>query len=277
MSFVKKYIQYAKNRVKPVLTQGASEHIVSTYTSLRNDELEGGQRRTSPMTARTLETLIRLATAHAKSRLSSRVELKDAEVAEDIMRFALFKEVVQPERRKRRRVGVGADDAELSTDDEDEQSGSSRTKGKGKGAAVPEVEMDEAPGGEDDADLYTAPSGRGAASSAAAGASTAQGESQSSVSFASSVVGPSQTQTQDDGEAQVSEARVQMFKTALAGLMDKLFGNDNGYAEIGEVVSEVNRVVGRRQAFSDAEARAALEVMVERNMVFFSGNLVYKI
>lgn len=113
--FVKKYIQYAKSRIKPVLTKGAADHIVATYSALRNDELEGNQRKTSPMTARTLETLIRLATAHAKARLSNRVEERDALAAEAILRFALFKEVVEDERRKRRKVSRAAT-AELSTD-----------------------------------------------------------------------------------------------------------------------------------------------------------------
>ncbi|KAI4127289.1 MAG: hypothetical protein LQ347_004666 [Umbilicaria vellea] len=106
--FIKKYIQYAKSRIKPVLTKGAADHIVTTYSALRNDELEGNQRKTSPMTARTLETLIRLATAHAKARLSNRVEERDAEAAESILRFALFKEVVEDERRKRRKVSQAA-------------------------------------------------------------------------------------------------------------------------------------------------------------------------
>lgn len=90
--FIKKYLQYAKSRIKPVLTKGAADQIVATYSALRNDELEGNQRRTSPMTARTLETLIRLATAHAKCRLSNRVEERDATAAESILRYALFKE-----------------------------------------------------------------------------------------------------------------------------------------------------------------------------------------
>ena len=115
--FIKKYIQYAKSRIKPVLSKGAADHIVTTYSALRNDELEGNQRRTAPMTARTLETLIRLATAHAKARLSNRVEQKDAEVAEGILRFALFKEVVSDERRKRRKTRH-AEDA-MSTDSDD--------------------------------------------------------------------------------------------------------------------------------------------------------------
>jgi len=119
--FIKKYIQYAKSRIKPVLTKGAADHIVSTYSALRNDELERNQRKTSPMTARTLETLIRLATAHAKSRLSNRVEEKDAEVAESILRFALFKEVVQDQRRKRRKTTRDPD--AMSTDDDESSDG----------------------------------------------------------------------------------------------------------------------------------------------------------
>ncbi|KAK4193680.1 putative DNA replication licensing factor mcm3 [Podospora australis] len=101
--FMKKYIQYAKTRIKPVLTQEASDRIADIYVGLRNDDMESNQRKTSPMTVRTLETLIRLATAHAKARLSNRVEERDAAAAESILRFALFKEVVEDESRKKRR------------------------------------------------------------------------------------------------------------------------------------------------------------------------------
>lgn len=122
--FIKKYIQYAKLQRKPVLTKGAADHIVTTYSALRNDELEGNQRRTSPMTARTLETLIRLATAHAKARLSHRVEVRDAEAAESILRFALFKEVVEDKRRKRRKVNeaVLSEDESSNSDNSDNDS-----------------------------------------------------------------------------------------------------------------------------------------------------------
>ena len=64
--------------------------------------------QTSPLTARTLETLIRLATAHAKARLSAKVQEKDAKAAEALLRFALFKEVAKRTRRnKKRRLNVG--------------------------------------------------------------------------------------------------------------------------------------------------------------------------
>jgi DNA replication licensing factor MCM3 len=45
IAFVKKYIQYAKNRCKPVLTKGACDYVKEAYASLRNDALESNQKR----------------------------------------------------------------------------------------------------------------------------------------------------------------------------------------------------------------------------------------
>ena len=127
MAFIKKFIQYAKSRCKPILTKEASDYIVNAYSNLRNDAMDAGQRRTSPLTARTLETLIRLSTAHAKARLSGRVEESDAIAAEEILKFALFREVAEKAdgRNKRRKTRDANDD---SSDDQNE-SGSDDSDG----------------------------------------------------------------------------------------------------------------------------------------------------
>ncbi len=49
IAFVKKYIQYAKSRIHPVLTKGAADWIVGVYASLRNDDLASNQKKVSDL------------------------------------------------------------------------------------------------------------------------------------------------------------------------------------------------------------------------------------
>lgn len=83
--FLRKYIHYAKTK-SPALTEDACQVISRAYGEMRQDSTD----KTLPVTARTLETMIRLATAHAKLRFSSTVEDTDAEVALELMRQALY-------------------------------------------------------------------------------------------------------------------------------------------------------------------------------------------
>ena len=75
------------------------------------------------MTARTLETLIRLATAHAKARLSPKIQARDAQAAEEILTYALFKEVLKREKRKKRKLNTGERGAGTQGEDDDEEDG----------------------------------------------------------------------------------------------------------------------------------------------------------
>jgi DNA replication licensing factor MCM3 len=114
--FLKKYLYYCKNRIQPVLTPEASDAISTLYSELRAKvDGEQDQYRTMPITPRTLETLIRLSTAHAKARLSKHVEEIDVEVANEILVFALFKEVKSKKREKKQKV-VDTDDSDSDSD-----------------------------------------------------------------------------------------------------------------------------------------------------------------
>lgn len=84
--FIKKYLMYAKERITPVMNDEAQQKIIEAYDDLRRKE----DSRTLPVTARTLETMIRLTVAHAKCRLSHEATLEDAQTVLEIMRFALY-------------------------------------------------------------------------------------------------------------------------------------------------------------------------------------------
>jgi DNA replication licensing factor MCM3 len=87
--FLRKYLHFAKTRFKPVLSEPAREAIATRYAELRSRQDD----RTLPITARSLETVIRLASAHAKARLSNVVEADpDVKIAMDILGFALYHE-----------------------------------------------------------------------------------------------------------------------------------------------------------------------------------------
>ncbi len=84
--FLRKYIAYARRYIRPKLTDEAKKRIKEYYVKLRKMGAETG---TVPITPRYLEGLIRLAEASAKMRLSERVELRDAEVAINLMDFVM--------------------------------------------------------------------------------------------------------------------------------------------------------------------------------------------
>ena len=130
VQFMKKYIHIAKC-IKPVLTEAACEMLADEYANLRSDDFESGVARTQTVTARALETLIRLATAHAKARLSKQVEEEDAELAIELVQFAYFKKVLDKSGR-RKKSQAGSDDSEEEEEEVDEAPRKKETPSKRK-------------------------------------------------------------------------------------------------------------------------------------------------
>jgi len=93
MALLRDYIAYAKTNCHPKLTEEAGQNLVEKYVKMRQVGSGRGQVTAYP---RQLESLIRLAEAHAKIRFSKLVEEKDVEEAYRLHREALKQSAVDP-------------------------------------------------------------------------------------------------------------------------------------------------------------------------------------
>ena len=87
----RKYVAYAKQRLKPKLTDETIEEIKKFYVDLRNKPVSSeSAMRPIPISARQLQALIRMSEASAKLRLSEEVTKNDAKRAIEIMKYYLM-------------------------------------------------------------------------------------------------------------------------------------------------------------------------------------------
>ncbi|KAM6498007.1 MCM2/3/5 family domain containing protein [Amanita muscaria] len=257
IAFVKKYIQYAKSKPAPTLTNGAAEYIVQVYANLRNQDMERNQRKTSPLTARTLETLIRLATAHSKARLSSKVERVDAIEAENILRFALFREVPRRQRRKKRKLndgnairrGEGSGSGDSSS--EDVESGDEGDEQNGRMSTAPQApvnqESQDPIWGEDSQDVE--------------------------MTDEASQLPPTASGSKD---GQIRPERLQFFRTRLANVFATRL-QDAEQVFLTELVEIINEGLATDALFGTREATLACKVMEGEDELMINEGIVYKI
>lgn len=93
MSIIRDYIAYAKEHIHPKLSEEASQRLIQVYVDMRKVGSGRGQITAYP---RQLESLIRLAEAHAKVRFSQTVTVDDVEEAWRLHREALKQSATDP-------------------------------------------------------------------------------------------------------------------------------------------------------------------------------------
>uniref|UniRef100_A0A182ILA0 DNA replication licensing factor MCM4 n=1 Tax=Anopheles atroparvus TaxID=41427 RepID=A0A182ILA0_ANOAO len=93
MSVLRDYLAYAKEHINPVLSEEAQQRLIQAYVDMRKVGAGRGQISAYP---RQLESLIRLAEAHAKVRLCPTVEVVDVEEAWRLHREALKQSATDP-------------------------------------------------------------------------------------------------------------------------------------------------------------------------------------
>lgn len=262
VEFMKKYISVVKC-IKPKLTEQACELISNEYSRLRSqDSVDSDVARTQPVTARTLETLIRLATAHAKARMAKNVAAQDAKAAIELVQFAYFKKVLEKEKKqKRKRSEGGADEGSDLSDDEQSrytsQSTSTRSAKRTKTVRYDtddeEVEQDETVGSMpvDSNDItaretITAP--RPQPTPSTSGASKATPEI-------------------------ITDERLNIFKNGL----QKIFRESRESSlPVERIVTYINQNSGD-VALSQGEVSSALERMTNDNQIMVADDIVFLI
>jgi len=87
---MKNYIAYAKQKIRPELTDEAIEEIKNYYVEMRSKGItDDGKITAIPISARQLEALVRLAEASARTRLCNVVGIKDAQRSISLVHYCL--------------------------------------------------------------------------------------------------------------------------------------------------------------------------------------------
>ncbi|KAI8320281.1 MCM-domain-containing protein [Martensiomyces pterosporus] len=275
--FLRRYLYFAKNMVRPVLSSEAADDLANAYAELRAQASgqglggrgsTGATQTTTPITARTLETLIRLATAHAKVRLSATIDAQDADVAKSLLRFALFKEQAtklqkskKSAHRQQKRARTANDmDTDDSDADADADSSSSETE---QGAGAPATRG--RPTG-DESDLRPMRATKTRVST--------QPEPSSRQAASDDSMDVDDEESADTGA--LSRDRAALFRAQLSQAISdgRLDVVDCPWTFPDPFLSAINDGLSDTSTFSPAEAEKALLEMQNENRLMFRENII---
>ncbi|KAJ7345621.1 hypothetical protein JRQ81_001571 [Phrynocephalus forsythii] len=247
VAFMRKYIHFAK-MLKPVLTEEAAAFIAQEYSSLRSqDVISSDVARTSPITARTLETLIRLSTAHAKARMSKTVDRQDAEAALELVQFAYFKKVLEKEKKRKKQ----AEDTDEDTDGEVPQENERRQKKRRR--AQPSSDQEPVEGEAYDPYDFS-------------------DTEEEMPEVQAHTPKPSEPSGTGETASKLPESRLKAFKAALLEVFKAAHAQSVGLKSLMESINRDNA-----SPFSSNEVKAALEKMQDDNQVMVSDDIIFLI
>lgn len=256
--FMRKYIHVAK-ALKPVLTTEAAEFISDEYAKLRSQDSMHGDAslaRTQPVTARSLETMIRLSTAHAKCRLSKTVDLEDAQAAVELIEFAYFKRVLTRERTKKPRSD---DETEESEDEDGDEEKTAQKRKIETSQRKPQRKQ-----GDEGYDPYDFEKG--------------DGKSKPADKDTPDVETATKKRRTDDGpetatETTIAEERLKIFKTSLF----EVFKTERSQSVVLDKIREFVNKQHSDAPFAENELMAAINKMMDDNQIMLADNVVFLI
>uniref|UniRef100_A0A8B9G0J9 DNA replication licensing factor MCM3 n=1 Tax=Amazona collaria TaxID=241587 RepID=A0A8B9G0J9_9PSIT len=244
MEFMRKYIHVAK-MIKPILTEESASYIAEEYSRLRSqDQMNSDIAMTSPVTARTLETLIRLSTAHAKARMSKTVDLQDAEAALELVQFAYFKKVLEKEKKRKKQA---EDDSETGEDEESQPKEERRTRRRKKARTGDEG---------DSYDPYD----------------FSDAEEEMPVVQAHTPKTPEASATGEAKKLELAEPRLKAFKARLLEVFKASHAQSVGLKSMMESINCDNP-----EPFSQDEVKVALVHMQDDNQIMVSDDIIFLI
>lgn len=259
VDFMRKYIHIAKC-LKPKLTEAACELISNEYSRLRSQDLmDSDVARTQPVTARTLETLIRLSTAHAKARMARTVAEKDAQAAIELIQFAYFKKVLEKEKKKRKRAEDDSEGEEQEEDDEVDALSSTQSSRSSRRAK--RTRTDEHDESDSEEIVTSAPDAGDLTKRQTISTPGTSGTTQSSVP------------TDSEETAEISDERFKIFKQGVSQAFRQARDQSLAVARLTKYIDENSG----SEAFSQGEVKAAITRMTDDNQIMMHDDIVFLI